>query len=797
MKKKNLIILLIIPFIISLLGIVTINVSINTFYGDITGIQWDYDEVEAFELNDTKYLLKATPLNASNAPLDSGNGLIWTCENKDSTIEEPIAEIYYEKNNYYLQPNTEGEVIVTCSNLKGNIFRKMTAIIYTDGVVIITPTISGSQNNIDDDIYYGQYNLNNNQKVEATFNLNVKCIPEEIVDSLTVKSNTDNIVFNTQNKQVTIKGIGDAKLVLSAGGNEASYSFKIVENGVNVYTYDDLLSCTNKSEQGEIICLRKSFESLDSYINRTTNNIELFGKSSSDNKFDFSNDVYQFETTYNKEYIKQWNEFARSNSNLYSTTTSLINAGLRVQKDFYGNGYTINMHNLTYPSMVTQIDNNGTIIEFPTLSLTDLFRGPLPFYTLGDPNGMPLVTAYGQDNCGVYVDGDNITINDVNFINADLKGSMSFLDTVGTVMDIHGDNVTVKNSRLSNGKNVLRTFSCENFVLDNSLLSNARNFLIEVGSDEFMSYDETSKFEFSSSVDGSKSSSTLGEYLGDKDSKGDVDLTNYIMGQFTDADIMKESILAMQNALNNRSAIEDLYAGNITINDTYFYNSGISAIALNSMFNGPFLYSPLPSMVTDIFSMMSIEGKAVIPYTPTKVGGLSYPMEVNLKGITKFFDYKDSSNIDITGLIKENISLIANEVFGEDRHIDIDTIFPIKPLLLNGARSQGSTYSNNGAEYINIPIAYYGGGLNLSTVNVSELEGFDNLNSPVEINFLNQYMKPGNGGDMMSMMKDVMLKCVTIVTGYEPFKFVCIKGNGYLYGETPKVSDLIANAKGE
>ena len=174
MKKKNLIILLIIPFIISLLGIVTINVSINTFYGDITGIQWNYDEVEAFELKDTKYLLKATPLNASNAPLDSGNGLIWSCENKDVTIEEPIAEIYYEKNNYYLQPNTEGEVIVTCSNLKGNIFRKMTAIIYTDGVVIITPEISGSQNNIDENIYYGQYDLVNNEKKEATFNLNVK-----------------------------------------------------------------------------------------------------------------------------------------------------------------------------------------------------------------------------------------------------------------------------------------------------------------------------------------------------------------------------------------------------------------------------------------------------------------------------------------------------------------------------------------------------------------------------------------------------------------------------------------------
>ena len=129
--------------------------------------------------------------------------------------------------------------------------------------------------------------------------------------------------------------------------------------------------------------------------------------------------------------------------------------------------------------------------------------------------------------------------------------------------------------------------------------------------------------------------------------------------------------------------------------------------------------------------------------------------------------------------------------------IDIDTIFPIKPLLLSGARSQGSTYSNSGVEYINLPIAYYGGGLNLSTVNISDLEGSENLNNPVEINFLDRYMNPGSGGDMMSMMKDIMLKCVTIVSGYEPFRFVCIKGNGYLYGETPKVSDLIANAKGE
>ena len=374
---------------------------------------------------------------------------------------------------------------------------------------------------------------------------------------------------------------------------------------------------------------------------------------------------------------------------------------------------------------------------------------------------------------------------------------MSFLDTVGTVMDVHGDNVTVKNSRLSNGKNVLRTFSTENFVLDNSLLSNARNFLLEVGSDEFMSYDETSKFEFISSVDGTISSSTLGEYLGDETSNGEIDLTNYIIGEFTNPEIMWNSLMAIQNSLNNRDLVENLYSGKVSVKDSYFYNSGISAIALNNMFNGPFLYQPLPSMITSIFSMMSMEGKPVIPYTPTKVGGLSYPMQVELIGKTKFFDYKEPNNIDITGLLSENISVIAKEVFGKDKEINIDTVFPIKPILLKEAREHGSTYSNSGVEYVNIPIAFYGGGLNLSTVNLGGLEGANNLSDLIEINFLQQYLTPGTGGDMMSMMKDIMLKSVTIVSGFEPFKFVCFKGNGYLYGETPKVADLIANAKGE
>ena len=792
MKKKNLIILLLIPFLISLLGIITMNITINTFYGDITSIEWKYSDVEAFEIGENKkYKLEATPYNASNAPLDSGNSLIWRCDNVDLSIEDKIAEIEKIEEDYYLKPLKTGEITITCSNFKGNIFRKMNAIIYKDGVVIITPEISSSQNNIDLNVYYGEYDLVNNKKENATFNFNVKCIPSELSKSLLLSSHSDNIVVNLTNKKVTIMGSGDAYFSLSSNGVDPStYKFKVVDEGINVYSYNDLLKCTNLSEEGEIVVLRKSFES-KLYINNDNNNVVSFGNKKSDGTFDFNNDVYRFETTFNQEYIKGWNNFATNNGG-YSTLSNKLVAGLRVQKDFYGNGYTINMHNLTYPTDVQKQNS----IEVPFLNDRDLFRGPLPFYTLGDPNNNNhLVTAYGQDNVGMYIDGDNITVNDVNLKNTEIKGSLSFLDTVGTVVDVHGNNNTIKNSRLSNGKNVLRCFSTQNFTLSNSLLSNSRNFLLEVGSNEYMSYDEAKEYEFTS-FNGSKSSMNINEYLNTKEANGDIDLINYMLGSFEDSKMMRSSLLSIQNALNDRSKVENQYKGSITIKDTYFYNSGIASIAMESLFNGPFLYQPVPTTIAEMLSSMSYESKPIIPFSPTKVGGISYPIQVDLVGDTKFFDYKNSSNIDITGIISENISEIAKMLLGEEKNITIDTVFPIKPLILSKARSLKSTYSSEGIEYINIPIAYYGGGLNLSKINIDNLNMKDQLCDTFDVDFLDSYLTPSSGELGAESIKDIVLRCVTIVTGFDPFKFVCVKGNE-LYGKNPDVQDLIKNAKGE
>lgn len=792
MKKKNLIILLIIPFIISLLGIITINVSINTFYGDISSIKWNYEEVESLHVSKTMEL-KATPVNSSNVELDEGNSLIWSVKNKDGSIIDPIANIKYENNKYTLVANQCGDVVVTCSNLKGNIFRNMTVVIYDEGAIIITPTIASSQNNIDDDIYYGQYDLDkSNNKVKTTIDFNIKVVPTNLTNGLIVTDVSSNIDFNLDSKRITINNPGKSYVKLAVEGSEAyinkTFEFISVENGVNVYDYDDLMYCTNRSSTGEIVVLRKSFESKSAYnaLKEDNNNVELFDSEN------FKKDVYTFETTYNQEYIKQWNTFVDGDKNYKKISNSLV-AGLRVQKDFYGNGYTINMHELTYPSLITKVNIDGKEISIPTPDPeNDLYFGPLSFYTLGDPNGLPLVGAFGQDNVGMYVDGNDILINDVNIKNCDNPQSMSFLSYVGSVVDVHGNNVTISNSRLSNGKNVLRCFSTQNFTLDNSLISNGSNFLLEAGSNEYISYDEMTKHDFITSTK-ENHTATINEYLGTAGAPGDAELNNYLMGSFDTSLNMRNSLYSIQNAFNNKENIEGNFKGSLTVKDSYFYNSGIASIVLNTMFNGPFLYSASPSIIGEVFSMLSIEGKQVVPFTPTKVSGLSYPVKVNLVGNTKFFDYKNSTNLDISGLITENISYIANEVFGKDKQITIDTIFPIKTLLMAEANKKGYTYQGK----VNVPIAYYGGGLNLSEVNMDNLASKEEYGESIKIDFLDHYLTPSSGGDLMSMAKDVMLKCVTVVTGFEPFEFIILKGNGYLYNESPSVLDLINNAKGK
>ena len=84
----------------------------------------------------------------------------------------------------------------------------------------------------------------------------------------------------------------------------------------------------------------------------------------------------------------------------------------------------------------------------------------------------------------------------------------------------------------------------------------------------------------------------------------------------------------------------------------------------------------------------------------------------------------------------------------------------------------------------------------MSVVNTDNLDSNSKLGQTITVNFLDEYLAPASTDDLMGVMKDVMTKSVTVVTGFEPFKFVCMNKDAYLFGENPNVADLINNAKG-
>lgn len=810
MKKKNLIILLLIPFVITLVGVITINTTFNFIENDMIGIDWSYDEIEGIKLEDKLHKLVASPIYEQGYPPLKEEALVWSVYDSDNHEENKYAKIVNENDNWYLQPLQIGEVKVTCSNKKGNIFKTMTIIIFKEGAIVVQSKIKASQNNIDPNIYYGEYDFDNNlNKQKATFEFEVKTIGDLQINDLQYVNNTPDIIeIDEANKIVKIKTSGDASFTVKTNNDEMvkpmTYSFKVVKDGVNVYDYNQLLACTNKSTNGEIVVLRKSFESVNNLNNTTDNNVVCFGNYTDGKKIDFTSDVYSFETTYNQDYIKAWNEFVNSNPR-YKKISNRVLAGIRVQKDFYGNGYTINLHNLTFPSSTMDVvDSNGNKTTIPALSKDDLYRGPLPFYSLGEHDNMPLIEAFGQDNVGMYVDGSDILVNDVNLKNCDFGNLMSNLDYVGTVLETNGNNITIKNSRLSNGKQVVRSFSSTNVSIVNSMLSNARNFLLTIGSNDYIKADLLKEYEFTL-LNGEKITSTINNYLM-KSNAGDDTLNAFVIGSFTDKEKMRKAILDIQNALNDESLIKDIYKGSMNIKDTMFYRSGIASIGMDTMFNGPFLESSTPSVVNMLLTGLNV------PYIPNHVGGMSYPVELNITGKTKFYDYKEWNNLDITGLINENISSFvddAKEMFGvtdaDIGDISIDTIFPIKSFLKS---SVVTTTSSDGKVYVNIPIAYYGGGANLSkvTFDTEDLK-YDSCKLTV-VDLLDKYLSL-KGIDLdninldkldLAVIKNVMLKCVTIVTGYEPFKFISVNKQGYLFDEGPRAPqalELIKNAQGE
>lgn len=831
-KKKTLVILLLIPFVIGLLVFVSINVINITIASDIQDITWAYDAIEGFKIRNEGYKLEATPVINENLLLAPGNELTWYIrENSSNDVE--VAKIEEKDDGFYFFTLNEGDCEVVCSNVRGTKLKSFKAHVFENGSVIINTKRKESTSKIDKTRYYGQYDLSydsKNKKVDSyKFNTpEIEIVPTVYHEDGTkdndviVLEKSNNLTFDPSTNKISINGVNkdsEGNVInsyIKFGGAkdsflEGTFEFKVVPGAVNVYNYNDLLMATNFSSKGEVICLQTSLGSLRDVYNgkdvaikgvnpdqasklgyltfvpeskKENTEYELFGNyNEKKNEFNFENEVYEFETTYSHKYIDQVNK-ATGQKN-----STKVKTGIRVQKDIYGNGYTINENNLAFPNHAT-IDKGIARLR---PGVDDLFKGPLALVTIGPVEGEgSIVKAYGQDNSGMYIEGDNVTINDLKLRNIDDNINRANFAFVGSVIDVAGDNVTIKNSILSHGKNIVRAFDSDNLLIDNSILKTSGEFNLKVGSNEFVEVDENQKIDLT--YNGQKAETDFKKFFNTPKGSSpsfvaDIALTDFVKGTYSNKNDSYDTLLKMQTYLDSSKVKLNEFAAFITVNDTLFGDSGIFSVAFETMFNGNFLYNGYPSIVAGLLGTI---GSSI----PEKIGGTSKPVELTMKGNTKFYDWKKIDEIDINCLVEQSIKPFLEGIVGGNIDITIDDIFPMKAILKDQANKLGFVYKSGDTEYINSEVAWYGGGLNYSKLNNEVTSNSNTLSEEIIVDLLERSFSHSTGQQMV----DMLCKCVLFAAGFNPFKFVT---NGAQEGTKPilditagpSVEDLIANRK--
>lgn len=801
MKKKTLLVLLIIPLIIGLISFVSVSILMNIVPIDIDGISWNYRSQEGFKISDQGYLLQASPIiNDTSKPLANGNDLIWyVSQDQDvASIEED------QDGNFYLLANNEGQVEVTCSNEKRSVSKSFTAIVYEKGTIIINPKLPTSgfySSNVKQDIGEYDYTDSNtsNQKKKASLQIDVEALGDST--SIDVLDISNNITYSSIDSTINFTSSGLASITFYDPNNVSiigEYSFNIVANGVNIYTYSDLLRATNKSNLGEIAVLRTNFLSLDQMYEYTTVENEhgisqkiysstikqgvdsrvnqLFGNFNFETQqFSFLSEVYTYESSYLTSYIDQYNQAFKD-----ANVSKLRYVGLHVQQDFYGNGFKLSMHNLAYPRNgynSKNYDSQGRIKP----AEGDIFKGPLPYMAIGDMKDNNIISAYGLDNSGILVDKDNVCITDLQISNTDQLDNLYDYNYVGTVIDVEANNITIKNSIISNGKNVLRGFSSDNLLIDNCILNRAGEFLMLVGSNRYEKVDTTNR-QVSYSYLGQTQTDSFDNAM-KKASENSSSIDNKILSYLGVGDEVSTSIdnwvkflESIQENIYDAKIASDDYDANITVRDSYFATSGMFSIAFETNFNGPYLYNGSPSFVSETFNELA--------YPPNNIGGTSYPVKLTLEGDTAFYDYKDINTIDMNSLIEENLSSFINGVVDDSNSeikITIDDFFPVKPILKDLGKEYIYSVSQTDQDgsitkkdYINTKVIFYGGGNNQSIL-VNNTNDADKLySSQINIDLVRslssgQYAQDFGDSTMNALVR-ALSKCVLMVTGSHPFR---------------------------
>ena len=299
------------------------------------------------------------------------------------------------------------------------------------------------------------------------------------MEDFDLKSMNPELVSVKADGTLGILGVGIATINASWKYNDffgedisTTITLNVVKDGVMIDNARDLIKAT---DEGKKVIIAKDIDF----------------KALSDAEIRALLDRHKLPTTYDWTYYKNLAEMA--GSEVKRPTVDYI---IEFKNDVFGNGNAINTE-----AIAKAYDGNNP----------KYFKGPLDFVAVATQ-----ARVKGQDNISFLIRNKGVTIDNIwlkacddeSLIKEDESGpymELNELNYVGNVLEIAGDDTSVINSRISNGRNVVRAYGggtdesgspitkrklTYNEVqeeridvrIDNCILSNAREFILKIGS---------------------------------------------------------------------------------------------------------------------------------------------------------------------------------------------------------------------------------------------------------------------------------------------------------------------------
>lgn len=575
----------------------------------------------------------------------------------------------------------------------------------------------------------GSHKIVDNDYVNDTYTLNFTSDID--TQKLEWVSSNAEICDISQSGQLSVVGEGVTTITATYKdsillGSPLSTSIKIrCVNGVNVSNYKDLVKASEDSRQ---IVVRANIDLGEKLINvRDDGTTEIINeRSASECASILQSEVTEMDTTYDWNYYK----YAEG-----LTSPPKIKYAIKFSNNVFGNGYIINANNIT-----NAVDGTGALYDWA------VFRGPLDLVKLKSDNNVDSASVKAQDNIAFLIDdgvnGETVTINNVELVGANLQGrdsiDLNMLNYVGTTVEVMGNNVNIVNSRIRNGRNVLRVFGGSNAMakinvnVSSCILSYAREFIVKMGTNAIM------KGEFSQR-----------------------DSYNLSQGISTDSQIWEDLAPDIEGykALNDVASISDttvrylsdddflaLIKTELSISNSVLATSGLFSVGIESAFSGP----ALDGGYWNSWNFYEQGWR--------QIAGTSYPTRLNLSNV-KMYDWKEINNVDSSTLMGGNMfSLdLAGMIEKISSTQEVDEI--VTPI--------------SGKEYVHGGIVAYGGGKSYALVDFTDF-GIE---------------KPGCYSISIRDFNTSLTNMLSYASGIKPFTFYMYnKNSNFSYGQ--QVLDL-------